>query len=225
MTIRVKNWGRFQHYRNRRPPWIRLYNDLLDDPEFEELSGELVKTLIKIWLAVSEFSVDGTLPPLKRLALCIHVDRKKLSSQINELSQWFDCDASALLAYCNQLATSETEGETEGETEQNTAHTRGSINMEFERFWQEYPKKSGKRPALRAWKNAKKRGMPPVDELVVILAHQKTWRQWLDGFIPNPATWLNGDRWADEEPATRGGVAATRTQMVLDNSMRALRED
>jgi hypothetical protein len=28
---RVKNWTQFQHYRHRRPPWIKLHHGLLDD--------------------------------------------------------------------------------------------------------------------------------------------------------------------------------------------------
>lgn len=25
--IRIVNWDRYQHYKNRRPPWIKLYTD------------------------------------------------------------------------------------------------------------------------------------------------------------------------------------------------------
>src|SRR5690606_19747530 len=32
--LTVKNFERFQHYKDRNPPWIKLYNDLLDDYEF-----------------------------------------------------------------------------------------------------------------------------------------------------------------------------------------------
>ena len=31
MTYRVKNWSKFQHYKNRNPPWIRLHVEILDD--------------------------------------------------------------------------------------------------------------------------------------------------------------------------------------------------
>ena len=34
----VKNFERFQHYKTRNPPWIKLYYALLDDPEFVALS-------------------------------------------------------------------------------------------------------------------------------------------------------------------------------------------
>jgi hypothetical protein len=109
MTIRIKNWGKFQHYKNRRPPWIRLYRDLLDDPDFDELDGDLVKTLMKLWLAASDFSVDGTLPAIERLALRMHIASELLARQLIQLKQWLECDASELLAYCKQVAIPEGE--------------------------------------------------------------------------------------------------------------------
>ena len=120
MGFRIRNWSRFQHYKNRRPPWIRLYRDLLDDPEFNELDGELAKTLIKLWLAVSDFSVDGTLPDTKRLALRMHIDSNLLAKQLIQLNHWVECDASDMLADCTQVAIPEGEqresrSETEGE--------------------------------------------------------------------------------------------------------------
>jgi len=120
MGFRIRNWGQFQHYKNRRPPWIRLYRDLLDDPDFNELDGELVKTLVKLWLAVSDFSVDGTFPDIKRLALRMHVDSAMLAKQLIQLNHWVECDDSAMLADCTQHAIPEGEqresrSETEGE--------------------------------------------------------------------------------------------------------------
>jgi hypothetical protein len=34
----VNDFDRVQHYSNRRPPWVKLYNSLLDDPAFTSLS-------------------------------------------------------------------------------------------------------------------------------------------------------------------------------------------
>lgn len=35
--LRVRNWERYQHYRDRRPVWIKLYVELLDDLELKAL--------------------------------------------------------------------------------------------------------------------------------------------------------------------------------------------
>lgn len=36
--LKVRNFEKFQHYKKRRPPWIRLYRNLWDDPRFFELN-------------------------------------------------------------------------------------------------------------------------------------------------------------------------------------------
>lgn len=49
----VKNWEKFQHYKDRSPPWIKLYNSLLDDYEFTSLPDLSRWHLIAIWLLAS----------------------------------------------------------------------------------------------------------------------------------------------------------------------------
>jgi hypothetical protein len=52
-TFRVKNFERFQHYKDRAPPWIKLYNELLDDYEFGLLPDATKMHLVAIWLLAS----------------------------------------------------------------------------------------------------------------------------------------------------------------------------
>ncbi len=49
----VKNWGEFQHYKDRNPPWIKLHNHLLDDYDFEYLSDSEKGHLLCIWMLAS----------------------------------------------------------------------------------------------------------------------------------------------------------------------------
>ena len=72
-------------------------------------------------------------------------------------------------------------------------------NSDFEEFWVAYPKKTAKQEALKIWKRKK----PPIDEVLKALSWQTKSQQWLDGFIPNPATYLNQGRWEDEQCNTR----------------------
>ena len=51
--FQVKNWEKHQHYKDRAPPWIKLYNDLLDDFEFSCLQDASKAHLIGIWLLAS----------------------------------------------------------------------------------------------------------------------------------------------------------------------------
>ena len=69
----------------------------------------------------------------------------------------------------------------------------------FADWYAAYPLKVGKEAARRAWvKTARQR--PPLPALLAAVASQKNSRRWREGFVPNPATWLNQHRWADELP-------------------------
>ena len=67
----------------------------------------------------------------------------------------------------------------------------------FDVFWSVYPKKVGKPGALRAYKKLKPNGSL-VQLMVEAIERQAQSQGWTkDGgrFIPNPATWLNDERW------------------------------
>lgn len=49
--IHVRNWERFQHYKDRTPKWIKLYTELLKDAAYLRLSGRQRGILHGIWLA------------------------------------------------------------------------------------------------------------------------------------------------------------------------------
>ena len=69
------------------------------------------------------------------------------------------------------------------------------LDPAFLEFWKIYPVKKAKQSAYRAWKNRK------ADVNVIlqdIQTRMKTDRQWIEGYIPHPATYLNGARWEDE---------------------------
>lgn len=53
VTFKVKNFESFQHYKDRAPPWIKLYNELLDDYEFGQLPDASKMHLVAIWLLAS----------------------------------------------------------------------------------------------------------------------------------------------------------------------------
>lgn len=51
--LAVKNFEVHQHYKDRRPLWIKLYNTLLDDPEFIALGDSARSHLMLLWLIAS----------------------------------------------------------------------------------------------------------------------------------------------------------------------------
>jgi hypothetical protein len=48
--IYITGWDKYQHYKNRRPPWIKFYVDLLANDEWLNLSPSNVKLLCTLWM-------------------------------------------------------------------------------------------------------------------------------------------------------------------------------
>lgn len=122
-SIRIVNWGRFQHYKNRNPPWLKLHRALLDNREWAALSGDASKLLAECWLLASEYDA-GTIPMSTRdLAWRLRrPNETHLARLLQELAahgfvELVDHDASTVLADCKQAATPEAETETETETD------------------------------------------------------------------------------------------------------------
>ena len=84
LTLRVKNWEKFQHYKDRRPPWIKLYHELLDNLDYHLLSPKAGKALPLIWLLGSES--DGILPDAKEMAFRIRYDLDITEIVLKELT-------------------------------------------------------------------------------------------------------------------------------------------
>lgn len=116
-TFSVKNFATFQHYKDRSPPWIKLYNALLDDYAFAALPDASKAHLLAIWLLASRY--DNQIP----------YDETWVSRRINAtepvkldilISAGFlvlDQACSVVLASREKDACPEREGESERETE------------------------------------------------------------------------------------------------------------
>ena len=70
--------------------------------------------------------------------------------------------------------------------------------MQFQTFWELYPKKVAKGAAIKAWQKLKQEERTEVIE--ALANHLKYWKfKGTDKeYIPYPATWLNQMRWLDE---------------------------
>lgn len=113
--MRVKDWQKFQHFKNRRPPWIKLYRDILDDPDWHDLDPFDSKVLVMLWLLASEY--DGALPCMRKVAFRLRLPEDQILSAISRLSHWITQDDITAISggYQDDTPEGETEGETEGE--------------------------------------------------------------------------------------------------------------
>jgi hypothetical protein len=124
MTLLFKNWKKFQHYKERTPPWIKLHRTLLDDMDYYSMTPMSAKLLPLAWLLASEN--DGCLPSIEILSFRLRVTVKEIQKALTEWNQYFEGDASETLAWCKRDAIVETETETETETEKDIAATQAT---------------------------------------------------------------------------------------------------
>ena len=159
----VKNYHQQQHYKDRGPTWIKLYNRLLDDYGFAQLPDAAKWHLIGIQLLAS------------RHANRIPADPAWLARQIGA-SGPIDLDVleragfiapapdvvSAFEKFGNLASTEKRREETEGENNILSAGADSSKNFskDFEEFWSGYPKDPlmSKKRTHDTW-----RGMAPVE--------------------------------------------------------------
>ena len=109
--MQIKNWKKFQHFKDRKPPWVKLYRDVLDDIEWYELDPLASKVLVMCWLIASED--DGRLPSAKTLAFRLRMTEKQTNDCLNKLSHWLEQDDINAISERYQDDSLETETETE----------------------------------------------------------------------------------------------------------------
>ena len=116
----VKGWKDHQHYKNRRPPWIKLHRSLLDDYDFHCLPFASRALAPMLWLLASENEGVVDCSP-EFLSFRLRMDKAEARDAVKPLisNGWLipEQGDSKALATCEQGACLETEGETEKEEE------------------------------------------------------------------------------------------------------------
>jgi hypothetical protein len=118
--FRIVNWKRFQHYKERNPPWIKLHRELLTSRAW--ISGDDANRTLMVALMLIAADTDNLIPAdpdyIQRRA---YLNGKPDFSRLVEVG--FLEPASTTLATCKQDARPEAEAETETEK---TKPPRGS---------------------------------------------------------------------------------------------------
>jgi len=83
MKYRIVNFRKFQNFHDRKPPWIKLYRDLLDNMDWFMLSPIASKSLINLWLLGSESF--GNLPDDFEIGFRLRLNQKELDIVMKEL--------------------------------------------------------------------------------------------------------------------------------------------
>ena len=111
----MKNWNEFQHYKNRKPPWIKLHRAILDDYQFHCLPDASRALAPCIWLLASEYEGGVIEYDSNVLAFRLHQSVEYVETAVKSLiDNGFlipENNASKPLADCKQDAMLEVEKE------------------------------------------------------------------------------------------------------------------
>jgi len=212
MTIKVKDWNKFQHFKDRKPPWIKLYRDILDDLEWHELDPVAAKALVAIWLIASEN--DGELPEMKKLAFRLRVTEKQAISIVSQLDHWLIQDDINVISdrYQDDSLEIETETyrketETKKETEKRERTPRATrlsqdwqpsnsdLNYARELGWSDKQVRDTAQDFSDYWMAKSGQGATKVD-------WSATWRRWCRNTAPKADATSRADRlmlWAEQK--------------------------
>jgi hypothetical protein len=175
---RVKNWAFFQHYKDRRPPWIKLHHVLLEDCNFIRLPLASRALAPLFWLLASE-SEDGVVcGPAADVAFRLRLTEEEVSEGIKGLCNGgyitTEQDASAVIAPRQQETRLETETETETEAEAQPARGRAAPPFVTPSEIGDLP---GWQEAWDAWVTFRKSKRAPVTERVKRTVQQRLARR------------------------------------------------
>jgi hypothetical protein len=181
--MRPKNWRRFQHFKDRKPPWIKLYRDLLDDLDWHRLDGEAAKFLVQLWLLASEDD-DGECPSVDVIAFRFRMSPERVTSMISKVSAWMEGDDITAISDRYQDDLVETETETERETD------KRQYAPEFEQVWAIH-RRGAKGKAAAAYAKAIRKTTQDVIT--------QSLKAYTDTLRPPQFTGQHLHRWLDEE--------------------------
>jgi hypothetical protein len=200
---KVKNWEHFQHFKDRRPPWIKLYREVLEQRDIALLSDRNFRVLVGLWLLASEDrEMDGSLPPVEDIAFRLRISKADTIKALDGLSDFLICDDINMISGRYQDDAPETETETEKKTEKEAdafSFNKCSTSVAFDTFWSAYGKKVSKGQAQRAFDRAIKKAA--LETMLTAIEAQRNTDKWRNGYQENPATWLNGEGWENDPTA------------------------
>jgi len=94
-------------------------------------------------------------------------------------------------------------------------------SVEFDEFWNEYPKKEGKKPAFKAFASALRRAT--FEDILAGVIRYKNSDRVTRGYVMLASRWLNEDHWEDHLEPSKDSEAAERSKQRRDRELEASR--
>jgi len=133
MKLIPKDWDKHQHYKDRKPQWIKLHRDLLNDFSYSLVRIGTKATLPLLWLLSCEYD-DGVIDAtIEEIAFRIHIDKNTVQTAIDELISigWYTLVQNDTEPYPREEKRRDRE-----ETEKEEECTR--LNLEAFKMWCNY---------------------------------------------------------------------------------------
>ena len=238
---------------NAMTRWFRLYDDVLNDPKVQRLSGESFKFWINMLCIASKNG--GVLPSIEDMAFALRVSNDVCTSLIDELKTCGLIDGSKRLVphgwekrqYKSDTSTdrvkrfrersrnvTETVSETAPDTDTET-------DTETDKNQKKIPKKRDRSAGSAEFENFWLVYPRKINRAVALKAFEKATRKTEadliisavrgykfaddEQFIPHPATWLNQERWIDGTPTSvRPQVTEAEKSAFLEEHQQWLKE-
>ncbi len=94
-------------------------------------------------------------------------------------------------------------------------------SVEFDEFWNEYPKKEGKKPAFKAFTSALRRAT--FEDILAGVIRYKNSDRVTRGYVMLASRWLNEDHWEDHLEPSKDSEAAERNKQRRERELEASR--
>ncbi len=94
-------------------------------------------------------------------------------------------------------------------------------SVEFDEFWNEYPKKEGKKPAFKAFASALRRAT--FEDILAGVIRYKNSDRVTRGYVMLASRWLNEDHWEDHLEPSKDSEAAERSKQRRERELEASR--
>lgn len=214
--MKIKNWKTFQHFKDRRPPWIKLHREILDNRDIMTISDCSFRVLIGLWLLASEDeSLEGTLPCLEDVQFRLRIDKPRLAKALRDLDKFLIHDDISSISHQVQDGPPETETETETEERQ-------SGEEAFEEFRKIYPGKKRGCPTEFSnfqrkhsdWKDALPLLLPAIISQMDHHISKERAGLWVPDTWAGLSVWINQRRWEEVLPEVKASGITEEIDML-----------
>lgn len=188
IVYKIKNWPKFQHFKDRNPIWIKLYREILDDYDINLLSSDAFKFLIQLWLVASEDPTqEGNLPDIEKLSFRLRVNKNKCLDLLKQLDSFL-------------ISTEHQDDAPRREEKRREEGAQFCAKESFAEFWELYPKKKSKGDAEKVYLRQISSKQLHLEVLAGVqrAITSKDWCKDGGKYIPYPATWLRAKGWLDD---------------------------